>query len=118
MTSNVTDKLDRRAELIADLRAFADLLERRPDMPVNAHPHMKCQYSKIDGDEDERVAEIRHVADLLGVEAVETESGINAVLDLGCIEYRAYASTDYGLAAYAANWSYHGVVEPETAVAR
>lgn len=109
---------DARAELIADLRAFADLLERRPDLPINEYPWMKYQYSP-QGDEADRLAAVSRVAAVLGVEAEVGPAGeVTARLQLGCVEYVAYASTADSRARYDAERSYAGAVEPDLAVAR
>ena len=107
-----------RAELIADLRAFGDLLEVRPDLTINPDPWMKLQYSVINGTEADRLAEVERVAAVLGVDAELNERGVTATLAMGCIEYVVHATTDFGDALYDAEWSYRGVIEPELAVAR
>lgn len=112
--------LNGRAELIADLRAFANLLERRHDIPIHndGSGAMTLQYSIIGGDEDERRGRIHAIAARLGVDVDEDARRIQAVLDLGSIEYKVFAFTDFGDAAYAAESSYRGAVEPDMAGAR
>lgn len=106
-----------REQLIADLRAFADLLEARPDMPVGDFPCMKLQHSPM-GEEAERLNEVRRIAGVLGVDPIEDGGAVRARLDLGWVEYLVYASTDYRRAASAAGRSYWGSVEPEMVVSR
>lgn len=110
---------DARAELIADLRAFADLLERRPDMPVNDYPWIKYQYSSMAPTEAERVADVRAIAERLGVDVECDERGVTAKLEVGrTAEYLAFASTDLGRARRDAESTYRDAVEPDMAVAR
>lgn len=97
MTTDVsTHTRTDRAELIADLRAFADMLERFPNLPVGMGVLM--QYTVLDGDEETRVKEVRRVAAMLGVEAEfhKNGKGIAAHLPLGRAEYVVYTSLGGG----------------------
>jgi hypothetical protein len=117
MTSNVMDKP--RAELIADLRAFADLLEARPDMP--APPNVHVQHSLYHRDfptDEERVAEVERLAAILGVEVDRRDKAVAAVLPLGRVEYTVHAMTREGAARYDAEMSYRGAVVPDMAGVR
>lgn len=109
---------DPRAELIADLRAFADLLERRPDMPIDHRTMVSVFYGIQGADDAARLAEAERVADLLGVEPDRSATSAAARLTSGRVEYVAYASTVRGQAEWVALTSYMGAVEPETAGAR
>jgi hypothetical protein len=109
---------DHRAELIANLRALADLLERRPDdMPFGPYSRARLQFSPR-GTEAERVAEVHRLAARLGVDVDADLRSVTATLDLGHVEYVVHASTDHGEATYDAELSYRGAVEPDMAGAR
>lgn len=101
-----------REALIADLRAFADLLDRRPDLPVGSYVHV--QYSVIApfGDEAARIAEVERVAVILGVDVDRDVRRAEARLPLGRVEYVVHTTTDLGDVLYDANRSYDGAVEP------
>jgi hypothetical protein len=117
--STVDQATDARTALIADLRAFADLLERRPDMP--APPYVHVQHSLYHRDfpsDEQRIAEVERLAAVLGVEVERTDKAVVAVLPLGRVEYTVHAMTIEGSARYDAEASYRGAVEPEMAVAR
>lgn len=111
---------DHRAELIADLRAAADTLERCPKMLVGDHATVTIQYSVTChfGDEAARIAEVERMALVLGVEVERDERRVEARLDLGRVAYLVIAGTDFGDAAYDAEHSYAGAVVPETVGAR
>ncbi len=109
---------DRRAELIADLHAFADLLATRPDMP--APRHVNAQYTVLHHDfpsDADRVAEVERIAALLGVDVERDEQHATARLPLGRVEYVVHALTSEGSARWDAERSYAGAVEPDMAVA-
>lgn len=111
---------DHREALIADLRAFADLLEHRPDLPIGQYSVVHVQYSvtRRFGDEAARVAEVERVAAILGVDVERDERRATAKLELGRVEYVVNTGTDLGEAIYDAEQSYHGAVEPEMVGAR
>lgn len=117
---------DHRADLIRDLRAFADLLEARPDLPVDEFVRMDLQYSPVDstgsytdpGGADERIAEVHRLAAVLGVEVETSREGVVAArLDLGRVRYLAVAHSADSWARYEAEQSYRGAVQPEAVAA-
>jgi hypothetical protein len=55
-----------RTQYCANLRALADFIELRTDLPVPQGVHV--QYSVLDGAYADRLAEVRRVADALGVQ--------------------------------------------------
>lgn len=113
-----------REELINDLIAFADLLERRPDMPVDDYVTVRVQYSVLRsfGDEAARIAEVERVAAILDVDPDRSDPrSVAATLELGKFDrvtYTVHTATDYGDAVYDAERSYRGVVQPESVGAR
>jgi hypothetical protein len=77
-------KSDHRTTIIAGLRAIADFLETRPEIPEP--DRVDVQYSVIDRydpqnyriietTDDEKIAEVRRIAGLLGVEAEFSQDG-------------------------------------------
>jgi hypothetical protein len=66
---------ERRAAIAAGLRAMADFLEARPEIPLSDYAHVDLQHSVLDGTDDEKVAEVRRIAELLGVKARVHEDG-------------------------------------------
>jgi hypothetical protein len=113
-TVTTTTTIDHRAEVIRDLRTLADLLERYPQLPVAEYARADLQHSIVDrfGDEAARVAEVERIAAILGVDVERHDRGVRAVLNLGGAEYRVCTSTDRGSAAFWAERSYHGAVQP------
>ena len=108
--------VDHRAALIADLRAFADLLEARPDLPVGEFDDLRFQHSITHGfgDENARIAEVHRVADVLGVDVQRNGQTVRAELDLGRkVTYVVHANTDYGKAVFDAEQTYWGAIEPD-----
>ena len=111
---------DHRAELIADLRAFADLLDARPDMPIGPYDYVRVQYSvtRLFGSEAARVAEVERVAAILGADVKRDARQVMAELPIGRrVTYLVNAGTDLGEARYTAEDSYRDAVEPDMAVA-
>ena len=92
MTTEVST--DTRAELIADLRALADTLERFPHLPAERWISAKVQYSILEefGDEEARVKEVRRIAAILGVEPDVWPTGVSARLDCGEAQYVVYTA--------------------------
>lgn len=60
---------DHRGAIVAGLRAMADFLETRPDVPLSDYAYVNVQHSVLHGTDDEKIAEVRRIAELLGVEA-------------------------------------------------
>ena len=104
---------DLRAELIADLHAFADLLARRPDMPIGEWTRAGVQYTVFGDDDAVKVAEVDRIASRLGVDVDRDETHATARLQCGRVEYVVHAITDQGSAQWQAAVSYVGAVEPE-----
>jgi hypothetical protein len=73
METRIPDSTDteRRAALVEGIRALADLIEARTDLPVPQSVH--AQYSMWDahGTFEQRGAEVRRVAEALGAGIVE-----------------------------------------------
>jgi len=114
MTSNVMDKPDRRAELIADLRRLADWLEANPEVPVGPYPYVElAHYPDREGD-GASFAEVDRIAALIGVEVEVSgrEGHRSARKVLGRASYRAVAVPDRAMAEHEALQSYRGLVEP------
>lgn len=59
---------ENRAVIIAGLRAMADFLEARTDVPLGAYDSFELQHSILHGSNDEKIAEVRRIGGLLGVE--------------------------------------------------
>jgi hypothetical protein len=113
----MTSTVDHRAELIADLRHFADLLERRPDMLLAPHSYARIQYT-VSGDDDTAVAEVERMAEVLGVEVERGPSHATARLTSGRVEYVVHASTSEGKERWNAAISYAVAPGPDMAVSR
>ena len=104
---------DHRTDLIRDLHAFADLLERRPDMPIGEWTHATIQYNVSGRDEAAPIAEVYRIATRLGVDVDRDETHATARLQCGRVEYVVHAITDEGAARWQAAVSYVGAVGPE-----
>lgn len=98
---------DHRAELVADLRAFADLLERRPDMPVQEFTDATT-YVHVSS-----AAEVHRLAAILGVEVVEDPGRARAQLDVGRVRYVVSYNSERVMAEWEAVQSYRGAVVPD-----
>jgi hypothetical protein len=95
----VAHQLANRERTIASIRAFADWLEANQDVP--APQVRRLQYSIIRNTDEERVAEARRVAALLGVEVKFDDHGFTLECDTPAgIEYVASGFTDQGMADY------------------
>lgn len=103
---------DARAQLIADLYAFADLLELRTDMPVDDRTITTIQHTVTGPTDAARIAEVERIAARLGVDVDRSPRHASALLRCGRVEYVVYANTDAGEAQWAAAVSCAGAVEP------
>lgn len=94
-----TQQQTERERTIASIRAFADWLEANPDVPLQYLPPF--QYSILDGSDEERVAEARRVAELVGAEAKADGNriGFRHLTESG-IEYVVHGFTELGNAKY------------------
>lgn len=71
----MSDEQPHRTTVIAGLRAMADFLETRPEIPLGDYAFVNVQHSVLDGTDDEKIAEVRRIAGLLGVQARIYEDG-------------------------------------------
>ncbi|MFI7147308.1 hypothetical protein ACIBO2_20525 [Nonomuraea sp. NPDC050022] len=101
-----------RPAFIAGLRALADLLEDRPDIPT---PRSTTVHHFVPKSEDaEMRAELDRLAALLGSH-IDSEGGHYATsLFFGPIEYCAVAILAEPRARHAAHESYRGCVTPDS----
>lgn len=99
-----------RPAFITGLRALADLLETRPEIPI---PGSTVVYHFVrDAHDADMHAELQRLATLLGSH-VDADSGhYTASLSLGPIEYRAVAILAESRARYDAHDSYRGCITP------
>ncbi|MBN6051056.1 hypothetical protein JYK22_03835, partial [Nonomuraea sp. RK-328] len=78
-----------RLALVAGLRALAQLLHDRPDIPA---PHRVDVYHLARrASDDEMRAEIDHIAALLGTKTEERNGHYSTFIRLGAVEYQATA---------------------------
>jgi hypothetical protein len=75
----MSDEQPHRTTVIAGLRAMADFLETRPEIPLGDYAFVNVQHSVLHGTDDEKIAEVRRIASLLGVEARIYEDGSGIV---------------------------------------
>jgi hypothetical protein len=68
-----------RTTAIAGLRALADFLETRPEVPLGSYVSVNVQHSVLDGTDAEKIAEVRRIAEVLGVDAQIWEDGTGIV---------------------------------------
>ena len=105
-----------RQHFITGLRALADYLQARPDMPVphyGATIHI-CASDAEDGGQDE----IRHMAQCLDAPvSTGTDGSVETRKTFGSVTYLAFAMTRAAVARSAAQRSYYGSVIPDEAAA-
>ncbi|GAA3152468.1 hypothetical protein GCM10010486_17810 [Nonomuraea roseoviolacea subsp. carminata] len=78
-----------RLALVAGLRALAQLIHDRPDIPA---PHRVDVYHLAQrASDDEMRAEIDHIAALLGTTTEERNGHYSTFIRLGAVEYQATA---------------------------
>ncbi len=104
----------RRAQVIADLRRFADYLERHADMPVPRLGTVRMAvhplYDTDASTEAEAIAEIERVADLLGVPVTVSHGHHTAQLEFGTVSYELTVVTQVAHARSEALRSYEHVI--------
>lgn len=92
-------KSDHRATIIAGLRAMADFLEARPEIPepylVREQHSITDEYDLqthevIHKTDEEKVAETRRIAALLGVEPTIYDDGTGIILEYRVAELATY----------------------------
>ncbi|MGP3961905.1 hypothetical protein ACTWPT_38515 [Nonomuraea sp. 3N208] len=99
-----------RPAFIAGLRALAELLEARPDIPI---PRSTVVHHFVrDAQDAEMRAEIHRMAALLGSHVDGKAGHYTTSLYLGPIEYRAVAILAESRARYDAHDSYRDCVTP------
>jgi hypothetical protein len=100
-----------RPALVAGLRALADLLEARPDIPT---PRSTTVHHFVpDAGDVEMRAEIDRLAALLGSHVNGEGGHYTTSLSFGPVEYRAVAILAEPRARYAAHDTYRGCVTPD-----
>lgn len=103
-----------RAQVIADLRAFADFLEGHPDLPVAKHHPVRVavhpRYDTGATTETETIAEVERIASLLGITVTTTHGHHTARTTFGTVTYEAVAIEEAATAAYRARASYEDVI--------
>lgn len=72
--------VDHRTAIVTGLRAMADFIETRTEIPVASYTSVGLQYSVLHGSNEEKVAEVRRIAGLLGVEAKIFEDGTGVII--------------------------------------
>ncbi|MEO3876666.1 hypothetical protein ABGB18_48615 [Nonomuraea sp. B12E4] len=96
MTCNMPAEA-RRGRLIADLRGFADFLERNPELPIpKFRPVRMSVHPRYDTDvatEVEAIAEVERIAALLGVVPRTDEGQHVACVNFGMVTYEAVLVT-------------------------
>ncbi|GAA3645214.1 hypothetical protein GCM10022224_004740 [Nonomuraea antimicrobica] len=101
-----------RPAFVAGLRALADFLEARPDIPT---PRSTVVHHFVpDAQDTEMRAEIDRLATLLGSHLDGEDSHVTTSLRFGPIEYRAVAILADSRARYDAHNSYRGCVTPDS----
>lgn len=80
MSEQSTPHESDRSTVIAGLRAMADFIEARPEIPVGSYTSVGLQYSVLTGTDEEKIAEVRRIAGLLGVEAEIYDDGIGVII--------------------------------------
>ncbi|MGW0200527.1 hypothetical protein [Nonomuraea sp. NPDC003201] len=101
-----------RPAFVAGLRALADLLEARPEIPT---PWSTTVHHFVpDAQDAEMRAELNRLAALLGSHIDGTDGHYTTTLFFGPIEYRAVAILAESRARYAAHDSYRGCVTPDS----
>ena len=113
---------DRRAALVADLRALADWLEAHPEVPVPRWGSVEVTYHPAHddhiADDDAAFSEVHRIAGLIGATVEEDSDRAAAYRAFGSAGYKAIAISSDHMARYSAGTSYLYVVEPDMAVAR
>lgn len=87
---------DKRAQFIADLRAFADLIETNPVLPTpNFGADVWAFLSKDQGTEEQRFNAVHDFAEAYGVDVTEDSDGDRrAEKKFGAVEYKVHAYCD------------------------
>jgi hypothetical protein len=99
-----------RPAFITGLRALADLLEARPDIPI---PRSTVVHHFVHDTQDADMhAELHRLAALLGSHVDGDGGHYTTSLCLGPIEYRAVAILAESRARYDAHDSYRGCITP------
>ncbi|GAA4899394.1 hypothetical protein [Streptomonospora salina] len=107
----VTDPEAHRA-LAEDLRALADFLQHRPDLPVSAHTRVEVVYFP-NGDDRHRNGEVARVAGLLGTEAHTEGEHTVCGRDFGRAAYWVVAIPEDVMARHRALMSYADTIQPD-----
>ncbi|MBV2366004.1 hypothetical protein ACFPZ0_11335 [Streptomonospora nanhaiensis] len=99
-----SDGLTRRA-LAAHMRALADFLEARPDLPLSPHTRVEVVYFPR-GNDQEQAEEIDRIAALLGTEGHWEGKHYTCEHSFGRAAYRAVAIPAHVRARHRALMSY------------
>ena len=86
---------ERRAEVVKALREMADLLESSPWLPVPFSGHLQAQAASYGQSQAERFAALRTIAQRMGVNVVEHDSGSReAARAFGPFKYFVHENAD------------------------
>jgi hypothetical protein len=87
----------RRPQVIADLRRFADYLERHPDIPVPRLGRIRVAvhplYDTDASTETAAIAEVERIADLLNIPATVSHGHHSVRLEFGAVIYEVNVIT-------------------------
>ncbi|MDA0564847.1 hypothetical protein LG943_11005 [Streptomonospora sp. S1-112] len=105
------DDLTRRA-VVAHIRALADFLEARPDLPLSPHTRVEVVYFPR-GSDQEQDKEIDRIAALLGTEGHREGQHYACERSFGRAAYRAVAIPAHVRARHRALFSYADSIRPD-----
>jgi hypothetical protein len=101
---------ERRAELIAGLRALAQFYFDHPEMPIPLYPDFS--HCVMAGDDDAGNDEVCQIAAILGSE-VDNDRNPSTQRTFAGLRYRAFYVRREAARRHAAFATYSGLVEPE-----
>ncbi|GAB3444532.1 hypothetical protein GCM10027570_13900 [Streptomonospora sediminis] len=103
---------DNRRALAEDLRALADFLQERPELPVSPHAVVEVAYFPR-GDDQDRVREVARVADLLSTRPHAEGAHTVCGRGFGRTAYRVVAIPEEVMARHRALMSYADTIQPD-----
>ncbi|WP_433513570.1 hypothetical protein ACQP2T_60100 [Nonomuraea sp. CA-143628] len=108
------NRTDHRTRLIEGLRALADFLEDRPELPVPDMVH--ATVCVLHGSEEERKAEVERIGRLIGMPLNPADADLgyhSAEVRFGPLLYGAMTATEARRARTNALMSYQDCVSPD-----